>query len=905
MPDGDPLPAVVDTTECDREPIHIPGAILPHGAMLVLDATRFIVLQAAGDTPGLLGRPIAALLGQTLDGLFTPRQVASLRALVAAFDLAKPRHLLDPLLRAAPDRPLDASLHRVGGSIVVEFEAADPAGHFAADPLAGVREMVEGLDAMPSIQALCQSAAERVRAVAGYDRVMVYRFMEDGSGWVIAEARAAQLEPFLDLHYPASDIPQQARALYRQNWLRLITTVDYTPAPLTPALNPLSGAPLDMSQATLRNVSSVHREYLRNMGVDASMSISLIGGGDLWGLIACHHGSPRVLPRHLRAVCELFGAMVSLLLETRAKDIGFKSRLASTVMLQTLMLNLADADDYAFGLTGQSPNLLDYIACGAAPGDGVASGGVAVGVSGHLTFLGVTPTEAQIEALIAWLGTRMAGGEGIFATDRLAEVWPPAAGFADVGAGILAISVSDAPLDVIIWFRPEVVATTRWAGDPDKPVVNGPNGARLSPRKSFDAWLRTARGRSQPWAAADLDAATDLRRALLEVVLRRINAVAEDRRRAAERDDLLMAELDHRVKNTLASIQALVVQTSGSAATLTSFVEGLNGRIQSMVKAHVLLSKTRWEGVPMEQLLRDALDAFAQAGCAIDLVGVEAMLMPTSGLSLSLAVHELAANAARHGAFSRRGGGVHVSWAPATDGGIDLVWREAGGPRVDAPGPRGFGSALIERALAMETGGSARLRFLPDGLVCDIHLPASSIETVAAGQDSPADITTLFGGAPAMTPAGQPARQQPDALRILLVEDSFLLVMQLEALFEGIGWTVVGPATRKDQAMALAASETFDVALLDINLNGEMSWDVADVLAARGMPFLFSTGYDIATVLPDHLAGRPIIGKPFENRVIEAAVRRVVADARAGRPASETAAWIAAGGAQGEVARHD
>jgi len=894
MPDSDPLPVTVDSTECDREPIHIPGAILPHGAMLVLDAATFTVLQAAGDTPGLLGRPIADLLGHSLDGLFTARQVGSLRALVAAFDLAKPRHLLDPLLRAAPDRPLDASLHRVGGSIVLEFEAADTANRFAADPLAGVREMVEGLETMPSLAALCQAAAERVRAVAGYDRVMVYRFADDSSGWVMAEARAAHLEPFLGLHYPASDIPQQARALYRRTWLRLIAQVDYTPAPLTPALNPLSHAPLDMSNAILRDVSPVHREYLRNMGVDASMSISLIRGGELWGLIACHHGSPRILPRHLRAVCELFGAMLSLQIETREKDDQLKDRLASRQVLQDLMLNLADADDYAFGLTGQSPDLLDYIPCGVVS---PRPGGVAVGVDGHLTHLGVTPTEPQIAALIDWLGTRMAGGGGVFATDRLAEIWPPAAAFADVAVGILAISVSEEPLDVIIWFRPEVVATTNWAGDPNTPITDGPNGARLSPRKSFAAWLRTVHGRCLPWSAADMDAAADLRRALLEGVLRRIKAVSADRRRAAERDDLLMAELDHRVKNTLASIQALVVRTSGSAESLTAFVEGLSGRIQSMVRAHGLLSKTRWEGVPIEQLLRQALHPYVDAGNQTDVRGIDAMLTPASALALSLAVHELAANAARHGSLSRQGGGVAVSWGLGADGGIDLVWRETGGPPVLVPTQRGFGSALIERALAMETGGSARLRFLPGGLVCDVHLPASSIDRTAGLRDQSSDHATLFGG---------PSEQATtDVLKILLVEDSFLLVMQLEALFEGIGWTVVGPATRTAEAIGLAEAASFDVALLDINLNGEMSWDVADALARRGIPFLFSTGYDISTVLPDHLAGSPIIGKPFENRVVEAALRRVVADSRAGRPAHETAAWIAAGGAQAAMSRPD
>jgi two-component system, chemotaxis family, sensor kinase Cph1 len=350
-----------DLTNCDREPIHIPGAILPHGAMLVLECGTLRVLQAAGDTFGLLGQPLNALLDRSVDKLFSSRQIDRLRALCNETDLAKPRHLLDPILRVLERCPLDASAHLVDGNLVVEFEAADMGDPFVADPLSAVQVMVEGFGSAPSLYALCHMATASVRRVAQYDRVMIYRFMADGSGWVIAESRTPDLAPFLDLHYPAADIPQQARALYLKSWLRLITQVNYQPALLTPTLNPRTGKPLDMSYAILRDVSPIHREYLRNMGIDASMSISIIVAGKLWGLIACHHNSPRRLPRHLRAVCELFGSMFSLQLEAREKSEQFEARLSSRKVLQELMINLSGVEDYAAGLTQQTPNLLDYI----------------------------------------------------------------------------------------------------------------------------------------------------------------------------------------------------------------------------------------------------------------------------------------------------------------------------------------------------------------------------------------------------------------------------------------------------------------------------------------------------------------------------------------------------------------
>ena len=861
---------LVDTTNCDREPIHIPGLILPHGAMLVLDPDTFEILQAAGDTAWLLGKPVTELPGASAAAIFSPKQIDYLRALTGRFDLTKPRHLLDPLLRVDAERPLDASLHRSGDSLVLEFEAADTDDRFAADPLAGVQEMIEGFDDASSLQMLCQLAADRVRSVAGYDRALVYRFMQDESGWVIAESREPHLEPFLDLHYPAADIPQQARALYVKSWLRLITQVDYDPAPLVPANNPRTGKPLDMSYAILRDVSSIHRQYLRNMGIDASMSISIILGGKLWGLIACHNYSPRILPRHLRAVCELFGSMFSLQLEAREKGEQLEERLASRMVLQNLMLNLASADDYAAGLTQQSPNLLDYIHGGGTGLDGSRRGGVAVCVKGHLTFLGITPSQSEIESLVTWLDTHVHHSDGTYATDRLGEMWPPAQAFVEVASGILVISVSPDPSDYIIWFRPEMVTDVNWAGAPVKRFEPGPDGDRLVPRQSFELWKETVVGRSVQWTRADRDAAFDLRISLLHVVLRRIKTAARERKAASDRDQLLMAELDHRVKNTLANIQALVVQTSRSAESLTGFVEGLDGRIHAMAKAHSLLSESRWEGVSIIRLLHEELDLYGERNHGFSLHGPNIVLTPKSALALSLAVHELATNAAKYGAFSTTAGKVEVNWVIASGGGIEICWRESGGPVVPPPTRRGFGSTLIERALAMETSGGATISYAATGVVCDVSLPASSISPIAVNAGLPQVLAT--GASLTSTVV--------DAYRVLIVEDSFLVVMALEDLFDRLGWKIIGPAARVDEALALARTAHFDAAFIDINLAGEMSWPVAAVLKERGIPFAFSTGYNVDTLVPGSLHGTSIVSKPYQPAQVERCIRKIIADHR-------------------------
>ena len=292
-----------------------------------------------------------------------------------------------------------------------------------------------------------------------------------------------------------------------------------------------------------------------------------------------------------------------------------------------------------------------------------------------------------------------------------------------------------------------------------------------------------------------------------------------------------------------------------------------------MAKAHSLLSEARWEGVSITRLLHEELEPFGPRDNIVKIEGPDLVLTPKSALSLSLAIHELMTNAAKFGAFSKSGGTVAVRWTLADDNGISLSWAEAGGPRVRPPTRRGFGSTLIERALAMETGGSATLRYEPDGIVCDVFLPPSSVLSRNV-------MTSASTRAVEQAPqAGNSERPY----RILVVEDSFLVVTLLEEIFAGLEWLVVGPATRVVDALELARTGVFDAALLDVNLNGEMSWDVARVLSERGVPFVFSTGYNMKTVLPADLSGTAVISKPFRVSEVEDKIRTAIATSRAGK----------------------
>jgi len=315
------------------------------------------------------------------------------------------------------------------------------------------------------------------RAIAdltGYERVMVYRFDADWHGEVVAETLTADVESYMGLHFPASDIPEQARALYARSWLRIIPAVDYIPAAIEPPLNPETGRPLDLSFSVLRSVSPIHLEYLRNMNVGASMSISLMVDGRLWGLIACHHRTPRPLPFVLRAACELFGQIASREIASQQEH----RRLAARVEINRIQTRffdiLAREDNAAEALLRYTPTLLQFM----------SARGAAIAMGGQLSLVGQTPTRGETRALLEWLQTRE-DENGIYHSDSLSGDWAPAAEFKQAASGLLSVKLSRVEPQFVLWFRPEVITTVNWAGNPEKPA--DPH-ARISPRKSFASW---------------------------------------------------------------------------------------------------------------------------------------------------------------------------------------------------------------------------------------------------------------------------------------------------------------------------------------------------------------------------------------------------------------------------------
>jgi light-regulated signal transduction histidine kinase (bacteriophytochrome) len=432
----------------------------------------------------------------------------------------------------------DLSVHRFKGSSIIEFEPARPE---LAEPLEMARAMIGRIASIDSIDRLAKDSARLVRASLGYDRVMIYQFGQDGSGKVVSEAKRGDLESFLGQYFPATDIPQQARALYLKNTIRIISDADFERIPVEPVLD-ASGEPLDLSFAHLRSVSPIHCEYLRNMGVGASMSISIIVDGVLWGLIACHHYAPRTLSMAERVAAEMFGEFFSLHLNALQHKQTLESAHAARDALDSFLRDTVGSHDINGLLRDKLGDFARLI-----PADGVA-----MWLDGQLSAEGSTPAEDAISALVQFAETAAEGQ--IWATNKLANVVSGAERYAPVAAGMLVIPLSQRPRDFLFFFRKELVHTLDWAGDPNKTYETGPLGDRLTPRKSFAIWKETVRHESAPWTDHERRFAEATRIALVEVILQHSERLADERTKAEIRQRMLNEELSCPTSLSLTSI---------------------------------------------------------------------------------------------------------------------------------------------------------------------------------------------------------------------------------------------------------------------------------------------------------------------------------------------------------------
>jgi len=576
---------IIDLTNCDTEPIHIPGQIQSHGFLIAIDENHIVrfhsenISEYLPNLPAnLLGRPISDI--QPIIGRNEPpdfiQQLINFGRGNKTFDQTNP---FNTDIQGIPFYLIIAA---AGPFYLLEFEPVKSDMQTDIQRMIGrtLTEMLTDRD----LGNLLKNSASQVKQVINYDRVMIYRFAEDGHGEVVAESKNDDLPSWMGLHYPASDIPKQARELYKLNLTRLIADVNTTTSKIV-ATKETAENPLDLTYSQLRAVSPIHIQYLKNMGVESSFSISLIYKKELWGLIACHNYSPRFIDYRSRDSAKLIGQILSSALEFRQDEANqvLQDKLKANVdSLSRTMLKSNSIED---ALTNHDVTILDAV---------TASGAV-LAFENSMISLGKTLKQEDLQELVNWIITDVP--DTFYYTNELPAVYPGAAKFKDTASGIMVLTLSKELSEYIIWFKPEHVENITWAGNPDKPAELQDGVMKISPRHSFEAWSQQVSGKSEPWNDEDIKSAIRLKTEVTYAINQKAGAIRtlnEKLKQAYEELDTFSFTISHDLKNPLSTIKgysqiltrdkSLEPKTQEVLSKITGKVDKMNSMINEVLE---------------------------------------------------------------------------------------------------------------------------------------------------------------------------------------------------------------------------------------------------------------------------------------------------------------------------------
>lgn len=825
----------VDLTNCDREPIHMLGLVQSHGAIIVL-TSDWIMINASSNLGLMCGATVETLLGESVSVLLKPEALREIREGVKNISREDQTDRLFglSLFQECDDR-FDCSIHFSHSQLVIDIEPHRPS--LSQHYFQMLRKSLQVLGVTDTLEAFYKTSTNTMANLLGFDRVMLYQFHPDDTGEVVSETRTSSVDSFMGLRYPASDIPKQARQLYIRNMTRLIVDID------DKSVDFIYPEALDLSMSTLRSVSPMHIEYLRNMGVKSSMSVSVVIEGKLWGLFALHHYAPRYVSLEQRSIAEVFAESFALELSARLnRRIQGEISIGKDLHLQ--MMSSLDSERSIFENFRQHLGVIkNLIHCDS----------LILSVDEITDVAGDPVVREDISLLVARLN-RLSAGD-IFSTDHLIAFIPQGS-LSDRYAGLLAIPISRRPRDYLIYLRREEPYEIRWAGNPEKPVELGPNGSRLTPRKSFETWQELRRGYCKVWSKHEHAIALQVKHTLLEVIVRNVDEREKLANEARHQQDILVQELNHRVRNILGLINAVVSQTATNVDNVEQFKDMLGGRIQALAVAQNQLTMNNWGFSRLDQLLAIHMKPCESEAVSVEISGPEVLLSPKAYTTLSMIFHEIVTNALKYGVFSGVHGRVDVNWSRSHTGALIFDWRETGVVISNQPSRKGFGSLIIERSVPQELNGIATLSFLSSGVHIHIEIPAQHIGSAPSEslRESPTPVVEE-NPLPALS-----------SYRALILEDNLIIGLDLEQALYKMGFGHVVNLHTAAEAFQYLDEEKIDFAILDINLGGEMSFEVAAELQSQEKPFLFLTGYsELKSDAMQKFNGVPVLLKPMQS----------------------------------------
>lgn len=843
----------VSLENCDKEAVHIPGHIQGFAVLIAADPDLKFITHCSDNISTLLDKTPSDILGAKLSDLF---DASTLHALNNTLSLGSARVQRERVTewghvnKETGEREIVEMWAHFSGDIpIIEFEAAPSHSFKQSKSIMIVRSLLGHLGQIDSLSPYLNDAVLGLRNMSGFDRVLLYKFDRNGDGEVKAEACGPHMEPFLGLRFPKWDIPNQAREIMKKLPLRMIADISGTPVAVLASDKTLP--PLDLTYAASRGTSPIHVEYLKNMGVGGSMTLSIVIGGQLWGLFAFHHNEARHIDPGLRGAAELFVQFFALQIEQKFETI--RNQIRSNIL--SFQSDLLDASNSV----GDVNELIKDVAkpfCKLLEADGLVSLS-----KDNLYQYGITPEPGSVRKIVSqWL---IAADEDMVVTTHL-----KGEGF-DAGrcAGAIGFVLDHEAEHYVIFFRQMAKHAVNWAGAPEKDIIDTDTGSRLLPRSSFKAFSESIIDKCLPWEDMDLLTASEIRKTLIKAdvsLLRRLS-YKEERQRS-----LYITELNHRVRNILALIQSLSRRAKESSHSLEAYALALEERITALGVAHDLAANRMMSGVSIRELFETELRPYLLSKNAqASITGEEHILRPDSAPTFALIAHELVSNCVRHGALSRQTGKVFVSVkAKKLNGteGVEIKWTEQGGPSVETPKLTGFGLGLIENSAPYELDGESELIFAPDGLIARFWIPSTIVSHIEDRSNREKvsvrdrDIGALADGIPRS---------------VLVLEDRLMVAMDMSYMLKKMGVDNVQIYPSLAQARRGLKASRPDFALLDISLRDTLSFDFAEELQGANIPFCFASGYTANKTIPEKFQNIRIITKPVKFDVLLEALKEI------------------------------
>ncbi|MDD9910787.1 MAG: GAF domain-containing protein [Ahrensia sp.] len=824
---------------CDREPIHAPGYIQPCGFLMALDDGCNTFTHMSENVGPNLGGETRELLSVRPRDLLPKALIHDINNFRSRSTSTRQREMIGDIETGEGTRKVTA--HVRDNTTILEVVGLGDIPISQSEGLDRLRWLTQRFDHHASLNDILSDAVKSLRAFSGYDRVMAYRFRPDGSGEVVAEDKVSDVDGYLGLRFPEFDVPEQARKLYVQTPIRMISDVDANTIGLM--AQPDAGD-LDMSLAILRGTMPVHNLYLRNMGVRGSLSLPIAIDGKLWGLFAFHHRSPRYLGAGVSLALEFSGQYLNLVIRSALKDEQRRCEVRAVQVANSLFSRRENVKASQISWSLVKDNLLNMM-----PASGVAFVD-AEGARRH----GQCPSQEALPKVVEALKPV---NEQIAISDNLAEhvdkdLLGGVAGALQIQLGKKSSAQSNPS---ILFFRGEAATQVSWAGSPDKSVDMSADTPRLSPRGSFSAFTVEMTGRSEAWEPSDIAVAEGLYQAA-----QRSYAEAADRDALLENLELLVQELNHRVRNILALVKSIIQQTRPDEEEQAAIYKDLEARILSLATAHNALTQNNARMLDLRDALERAASPYARR--QVRLEGPKVGIVAEAGSVFVLVLHELFSNAAKYGALLTEQGRVDINWQLDASG-VRLYWREFGGPPVSEPERFGFGQTLVRNALSFEFEGDAQVEFRPEGVYVSMFVPKNVL--VMEESDPPPRVKFEVEPLVAMP-------EKPLSGTILVLEDDFLIASQLQCDAESLGAEEVLMASSVSQAMDCLDSRDIEFAFIDVNLKGGRSLPVAEHLKLQDTPFVFVTGYSGGEAQLSAFEHVPVVRKPFQLSDMIAAI---------------------------------